>query len=301
VPTTKPRPRRDIAFVLHPERDTDYVHFENAAAHPFEAHVSSLGRKNAWWLADAALLAYWDPEQAVARFHRAGLAAEFIEADGLQCYLAIAEQFVIVAFRGTEPDDWQDLFDDAQFGLAPWDRPGTSVHAGFKRSLERVWQGLKLRLDALSASRRIWFTGHSLGGALATLAADRFPTSAGLGTIGSPRVGDSAFALSFDARFGSRALRYVSDADLVTQVPPPLPLLYRHLGGVRHIDRNGDVSTLPGLESFLTALIDTASNIAEVVHGLETGAIQTAPEFLLDHMPRGYAVDIWNDFARNGD
>jgi hypothetical protein len=41
--------------------------------------------------------------------------------------------------------------------------------------------------------------------------------------------------------------------------------------------------------------------VAEVIQGLNSGTLQTAPDFLLDHMPRGYTVDVWNDFARNGD
>ena len=302
MPTVKPRPESDIAFVLHPERDTHYVHFENGAAHPFEAHAASLGRKSAWWLADAALLAYWDREQAIPRFDSAGLIAEFIEVAGLECYLASADQFVIVAFRGTELDDWQDLFDNVQFIPVPWDRPGTKVHSGFKQSLERVWTQLQGRLDALSVSRRVWFTGHSLGAALATLAADRFSKSAGICTIASPRVGDSAFARGFDARFGSRALRYVNDTDIVTHVPPPVPFPYRHLGGLRHIDPDGNVSTEPPpLDSLFADVIGSASHVAEVVRDLETGVLRTAPDFLLDHMPRAYTVDIWNDFARNGD
>lgn len=302
MPTTKPRPESDIAFVLHPERDTRYVHFENAAAHPFEAHATRLGRKGAWWLADAALLAYWDGEEAIPRFDSAGLAAELIEADGLECYVASADQFVIVAFRGTEPDDWRDLLDNVQAILIPWDRPGTNVHSGFKQSLERVWRRLEGRLDALSASRRVWFTGHSLGGALATLAADRFSKSAGICTIGSPRVGDSAFARGFDARFRSHALRYVNDADIVTHVPPPVLLPYKHVGGLRHIDPDGNVSPQPpALEHFFADLIGNAAHVAEVVQGLETGVLRTAPDFLLDHMPRAYTVDIWNDFVRNGD
>jgi triacylglycerol lipase len=291
-----------MAFVLHPEQDAQYLHFENAATHPFEAHATRLGRKNAWWLADAALLAYWEPQEAIRRFQAAGLTAEPMEADGLQCYLASTDQFVIVAFRGTEPDDWHDLFDIAQFVPVPWDRPGTNVHAGFKRSLKRVWKQLERRLDMLSASRRVWFAGHSLGGALATLAADRFPASAGICTIGSPLIGDSAFAHGFDARFGSRALRYVNNADIVTHVPPPVPFGYEHLGGLRHIDPHGGVSTEPPLFDHLFGdLIGAASHVAEVVHDLAQGALHTAPDFLLDHMPRAYTVDIWNDFARNGD
>jgi len=62
----KPPPVCDIQFVLHPEQDAGYVHFENAAAHPFEPAPGSFSRMNAWWLAKAALLSYWDPPQALA-------------------------------------------------------------------------------------------------------------------------------------------------------------------------------------------------------------------------------------------
>src|SRR6185436_15370710 len=113
------------------------------------------------------------------------------------------------------------------------------VHAGFRNALERVWTPLVEKLTPLAGSRSVWFSGHSLGAALATLAADRFPATAGVCTLGSPRVGDRAFAAAFDARFGARALRYVNDSDVVTHVPPPLPLPYAHVGELRQITPEG--------------------------------------------------------------
>ena len=44
----------------------------------------------------------------------------------------------------------------------------------------------------------------------------RLPATAGVCTMGSPRVGDREFAAAFDVRFGARAARYVNDADIVT-------------------------------------------------------------------------------------
>ncbi len=298
----KPRPAPDVRFVLHPETDSAYVHFADAAAAPFDARAARPHRRNAWWLIDAALLTYWNPADAIPRFGKAGLDAQGIDVGGVQCYVATTATAAIVAFRGTQPDEWSDVFDDALALLVPWDRPGTFVHAGFKLALERIWPALHPVLAGLGPTRRIWFTGHSLGAALATLAADRYEDPAGLVTIGSPRVGGPIFAHHFNERFGARALRYVNSTDVVTHVPPPLPLPYKHVDQLRQIARDGHVSPdPPRLDHFVADLIGDTQHLAEVMDGLEHAKLHRAPRFLLDHMPRGYAVDAWNDFVANGD
>ena len=60
----KPPPVYEADLVFHPERDTEYVHFEQSAAHPFAANPSGLPRVNAWWLAESALLTYWSEADA---------------------------------------------------------------------------------------------------------------------------------------------------------------------------------------------------------------------------------------------
>lgn len=298
----KPRPVRRIELVFHPERDTDYRHFDDARSHPFDTSAAGLGRRNAWWLADAALLAYWDEAHALPRFAAAGLEATAFNEQGVDGYVARGDGFAIVAFRGTEPDQSSDIFDDARFVLVPWDDTGASVHAGFLDALNRVWPSLAPRLDALAATHRIWFTGHSLGAALATLAAARFAHAAGVCTIGSPRVGNRAFASAFSARFGGRARRYVGDTDVVTHVPPPAPLPYKHVDELRQIDPDGRIGLeRPALGHFFNALVGDAQHLRQVVTLLRTGSMTAAPKFLLDHMPAAYAVDIWNDYAQFGD
>jgi predicted lipase len=66
--------------------------------------------------------------------------------------------------------------------------------------------------------------GHSLGAALATLAADRLPDVQGLYTFGSPRVGDKGF----QAHFRVKAYRLVNGKDIVPTVPGEGP--FRHVG-----------------------------------------------------------------------
>jgi triacylglycerol lipase len=251
-PPQKPRPTPEVKFVFHPEQDATYVHFEHAADNQFDSAATRVGRRNGWWLADAALLAYWRPSEAVERFKAAGLHAQAIEAGGLDAYMAWTDAFVIVAFRGTQPDQWSDVLDDALFRQEPWEHGPGHVHRGFKAALERVWPAMNPKLEELGASRTVWFSGHSLGAALATLAAARFPNTSGVVTLGSPRVGDVTFVAEFDRRFSGRSLRYVNDSDIVTHVPPPifLPFRYDHVGALRQITRDGEVTTLPTPGSF---------------------------------------------------
>jgi triacylglycerol lipase len=296
----KPRPTPDPKFVFDPASDTAYVHFDGHQTAPFDPKAASMTRANAWWLAESALLAYWGAADAIPRFRRAGLDAEFFEQQDTQAYVAWTADAVLVTFRGTQPGSVDDIVSDVLVPLVDW--PTGKVHFGFKAALERVWTGMIGRIEALASSRSVWFSGHSLGAALATLAADRFRSTAGVCTIGSPRAGNRAFAAAFDTRFGDRALRYVNDTDIVTHVPTPFPLSYNHVGALRQISPEGVItSQVPALAHFVTAVFGDVDHVAETMNAVRAGTIQTAPDFLLDHMPRSYAVDIWNDFDAHRD
>jgi len=293
----KERPTPDVRLVFHPESDPTYVHFADHAQAPFDASAPAMTRANAWWLSEAALLSYWDETEAVARFARAGLQAELLEAGDTQAYVAWSERVVFVSFRGTETGSMGDIVDDSRLLLVPWSHG--HVHRGFKGALDRIWASLATTLQPLATTRSVWFSGHSLGAALATLAADRFEETAGVCTLGSPRVGDTRFAQHFDARFAARAVRYINDTDIVCHVPTPFPLPYKHVGSVRQIAPDGSISTQRVLPHFVPAVFGRLEHLQEVSDAIRMHVIKTAPDFLLDHMPRAYTVDIWNDFDLN--
>jgi triacylglycerol lipase len=181
----KDPPTYVLDFVFHPEHDTDYVHFQDAGAHPFQPDPAGFPRVNAWWLADSALLTYWDPAKATTIFSRAGLTAEFIKVGSTDCYVASRHGLVIVAFRGTEPNEWQDILTDVKIQLVPW-RAG-KVHRGFKEALDAIWPALEPKLTALAPGRKVWFCGHSLGAALAVRAASARSGARAWATARSPR------------------------------------------------------------------------------------------------------------------
>jgi hypothetical protein len=162
----------------------------------------------------------------------AGFARErFISAGGTECFVAhdIDAKLTAVAFRGTA--GLRDIVTDLMTWRVRW-TPGGKVHAGFAYALRRIWPTLVLSLGDREA--RLIYTGHSLGAALATLAATLVPPEA-LYTFGSPRVGDARFvALLEDVR----CVRTTGCSDLVCAVPPAW-LGFRHCGPHAYVDRDG--------------------------------------------------------------
>jgi hypothetical protein len=289
----KPAPVYSLDLVFHPEHDTAYKHFENATANPFQPNAADLSRVNAWWLAEAALLTYWSQADAIPIYRSAGFDdCTFVSASGTDCYVASQKDFVVVAFRGTQPDQLQDGFADVNIVLDSWQTG--KVHRGFKKAFNAVLTQLDPLVQALTQGRTLWFCGHSLGAALATLAADHYTATRGVCTFGSPRVGDPTFASAFDTKFSQRSARYVNNRDGVTHLP--LPLGYKHVEVRRFIAPDGGISSdQPAVPHSFTDLIGQPRALLEAIQGLSGGTLHTAPEFLLDHMPKAYAIWTWND------
>ncbi len=162
----------------------------------------------------------------------------FFDVETTQCFVAADTQTVVVCFRGTEANRYEDWLADLDMELVVGPLDGR-VHEGFYDALSCVWQLIDREVTRLLAAgpRRLWVTGHSLGAALATLAVARWLEAGcavrGLYTFGQPRTGDNAFARNFDFLFRPHTFRIVNDQDVVTQTPPSA-LGYQHLGTLIH-------------------------------------------------------------------
>lgn len=297
--TLKRIPAPSSGLLFFPASDREYVHFQDASRHPFDHTARGLSRVNAWWLADAALLAYWDEAAARGIWSRAGLRFQMVSNQGVQCHIGSTDAFVIVAFRGTEPDELQDLLDIARVAPIDW-KCGGKVHSGFIDAHERIWPAVARALDDLDVTHRsVWFAGHSLGAALATLSMDCFGGAKGLYTIGSPPVGDRRFAALFNGRHAGRCFRYVNHLDIVVHAPTWLPWLrarYAHIDERRYIDAKGAISSASPSLSDWWLLLRTPKAVPQANDS--PGATEL-PDALIDHTPRRYAVHIWNDYARS--
>ena len=295
----KPIPSPSTELLLFPESDKEYIHFEDAQSHPFDHGAQGFSRVNAWWLADAALLAYWDEGPARSIWRRAGLQFEFLSEQGVQCHIGWNDAFVIVAFRGTQPNDWRDLLDIARVEHAAWEFGGGSIHKGFLDAHNRIWPSVESVFERFDPARHtVWFTGHSLGAALATLSMDRFGRARGLYTIGSPPIGDRRFARGFNGRHVGRCFRYVNHHDIVVHLPTWLEILigsYKHVQERKYIDAQGGFSrTSPSIADWLS-IMGTRAVAPQVNGGREAARLLPLPVPLVDHTPRRYAVHIWND------
>lgn len=161
------------------------------------------------------------------------------------------EPVVIISFRGTQVDKTADILADINIFRRDLEGYGP-VHGGFLNAYEGVREILEEKLEAESGrGLQIWITGHSLGGALATLASttviDRMKTDPsyqlnGVYTFGQPRVGNSAFVENLEAAYDEHAfepMRYRHGDDLVSRIPWR-SLGYRHAGQLMHLAANGD-------------------------------------------------------------
>jgi triacylglycerol lipase len=209
----------------------------------FNPNTTKWNPFNALGLAEAAQLAYRDQPTIVSVLQQNGFPnARYIERRETQLFVASNDQMVVVAFRGTEPAKIKDWMTDADIVAVP--ATVGCVHDGFNRALGFVWDDLTATIQEFrSKAQSLWFTGHSLGAALACLAVSRFvfdldkPVS-GLYTYGQPRVGDRDFARGFDVEFKSKTFRFINDADIVTRVPPR-SLGYSHVGRLLFFDKEG--------------------------------------------------------------
>ncbi|MCW5747533.1 MAG: lipase family protein [Alphaproteobacteria bacterium] len=133
----------------------------------------------------------------------------------------------LVVFAGTdpvEPANWLTNFNTLP---TPDD-----MHAGFDAAVEIIWPALQAALAGRAAGTRLFFTGHSLGAAIAVLAARRAAASAGIDGVyayGMPRCGGRTFADTYDAVLGERTYRFVNGHDVVPTVPPTR-FGFRHVG-----------------------------------------------------------------------
>ena len=238
-------------------------------------------RSQAAWCAEFSRLAYGDLatvlERSLSSVGFKLIAAPF-DRDGTQGYLAEGPDFAVLAFRGS--DDVAAWATNLNARPAPW-RGGGNAHRGFAEALDAVWPEVEAGLARTAGP--LLLTGHSLGAALATLAASLRPEAA-LYTFGSPRVGDGGFEAATRRRPGYAA-RYVNHRDVVCRVPSAR-LGYRHMGEVHVIDRLGRVhERRPHHRSVTELLVSAFEGRRWDLKALLRGGL---PRELTDHAPINY-------------
>jgi hypothetical protein len=326
-----------LEHFLPPAEDADgklgpreYEFFQQCERVPFETTVATYSAANAWYLSDLAYLAYTDREtiQEVQQAVRPALARMFrsppqVKAfigtakvwgmkaphDRIQCIVAHDAPMGLVAFRGTLPQSIPNWLSDADF--VPTREAGPvpmHVHAGFQEALDCVWQrgqpeGVERYLAEVVANNdnlTWWFTGHSLGAALATLATRRFGRTHALYTYGSPKVGDAAFVEQLTQSVAVH-YRIVNHRDIVTHLPTISP--YEHAGSLKHIkDHEPSGPVIPRFWQYIRKIFGREPILDATARELFNDLGRLKSDFeearllrvCLDHIPIFYSKILWN-------
>jgi len=222
--------------------------------------LDSFNRNQAWTVGGSYSLArelrYFGSEAARGKFHlvhfdresKRPIKTRSQEAQGVPIgFLATQGSEAFLVFRGTmTTTEW---LADLKVKLVSCPYLGSGkVHEGFLRTYELFRTSVLDSLKELRRSARLFISGHSLGAGLATLAAvDIVSSSLGVSpivyTFASPRVGDGAFAMAYNALLKGKSFRIANTCDMVTLVPFPVPFLGVVGGYFTHVDTAVDFTT----------------------------------------------------------
>lgn len=182
-------------------------------------------------------------------------------------FVLTSEQASVLAFRGSgSAVDWVADFIAQQTPYRPVKNAGLT-HKGFTdiymSSRNQIFDILK----QLPPERPLYVTGHSLGGALSTLAALDLASNTDFTapivyTFGAPRVGDPQFVRKYNATVATH-WRFQNEFDIVPHLPtlvyqsPKTKQTYYYLhvkGEVKRSFRNGSIAGNHILSSYFADL-----------------------------------------------
>jgi triacylglycerol lipase len=169
-----------------------------------------------------------------------GFISKKIEVENHVAFVLYNKTDIVVVCRGTELDDIKDIITDAEAFLVDSLTGTGKGHFGFEKAVKSVWDKVYLVINSIDNrlnTQRIWFTGHSLGGAMSNLMAALYQNKNPdkkviLFTFGCPRTGNKANT-SLNA---FKHHRYVDSADIVPRIP--IYPFYHH-GTLHYIDIHG--------------------------------------------------------------
>lgn len=195
------------------------------------------------------------------------------------CALYSSKDFIVINFRGSmTKEDWVGNFDIVQEVAY-----GGKVHRGFYQTAKILLPIIEEYLNKYSGLP-VFITGHSLGGALATLIAidveNKFPGRAVTYTFGSPRVVDPWIASAYKP-INYRVCNY---NDIIASVPMTTEITltwsglhlahYSHVGDLIQMDVNGRILRLGLLHDLRDLFLELLEEIT--------------PELLKNHLIENY-------------
>ncbi|MFD5918553.1 lipase family protein [Kitasatospora sp. NPDC058201] len=193
-----------------------------------------------------------------------------------QAYVMAGDRMIVAGFRGTEVLKIRDWLSDVSTPPVPGPANKGFVHYGFHQALQSVYPQIRDTVrDLRTDDQTVWFTGHSLGGALAMLAGARWYFEApqllpdGVYTFGQPRTCERLLAGAHNTAFRNRCYRFVNNNDIVPQLPPEP--VFTHVEALRHFDADGRLHERMPL---VAGLKDRAKGVRADLFAPETDGIK---------------------------
>jgi triacylglycerol lipase len=191
--------------------------------------------------AKLSAIAYMDSANGPRAATKLGYKAKLVSKGGAEMLVATGKTDLWIAFRGTEPAVLNDVLADLKV-FKNTAAKGGKVHGGFQNEVNDLWLDVVdvlAKNDKLKNPRDVYYTGHSLGAAMATISAHRISPKA-LFTFGSPRVGGPIFVKSISCPH----TRCMNNNDIVCRIPPAW-LGFRHHGDMIYFNRDGELAPGP--------------------------------------------------------
>jgi hypothetical protein len=317
--------------LLYPPERSEYRYFERAVEHLFTTGDTIV---KAAWAADSSLLAYarYGPQRMTDEELRLNLSRGRLElrakigpnpqdwnAPGTQAWFATGDGFGMLAFRGGEVDDPDDIRAAINITLAlePEHRPAgdpkdTSplahlfsipclVHRGFQAELDQVWDQVVEQLTDYRTRypmNEICITGHSLGATAGLLTYSRLTDpNVSLFTFGCPRIGNTVFRDRVAANIGRGHFRCVNLNDVITHLPIE-SVFYVHAPATCHrFDEAGALHRLDGDPITVNAgvLEEALAQLSpEVLCDIQKLDDLPAPPGAVEHSPARYSMRVWD-------
>jgi hypothetical protein len=288
-----PPPSADLLFF--PASDTDYTHFQDAEQNKFDDTADGFSPVNAWWLADAALLAYWDAARAATIWERADCRSRRSRMKACNVTSAAPTDSQLLPFAERSPttgtisltsrtsDDrlerlaakfiagsWTRTAHLAQLDVALTDlkprKVGSPDTVWAVRSLLCRWITSAVTNTCIPLARRLSATGSSPDCLISAIPADASVTST------------------------------MWTSSCIWRRIGVLVGTYSHVKERKYIDAAGGISTgSPSMFELLSLIL--IPRVAPPVIGRPPQDILLS-QALVDHTPRRYAVRIWNDYDR---
>jgi len=236
--------------------------------------------------AKLSAIAYCDLKEATKRVKPLGFnTIKFYDKNGAQAYRFQNKDDMVIVCRGTEPTCFNDIGADLK-AIPVMAETVSRVHRGFKGEVDELWPMIEKDLLTKSVKQNLWFTGHSLGAAMATIMASRclyckdLPDPVELYTYGSPRVGWKGYVV----HLGVVHHRWVNNNDVVTRVPL-VAMGYRHHGEEHYMNAYGQVRKHTGWQ-----------RVKDRWRGMWMGLKKGSIDNFSDHSMANYIANLeaWN-------